>query len=256
MSRFHLRIYRDKESLSKAVADQVVHILEDAIGSRGIFHFVLTGGNTVQDLYKLLAGFPHVNRIDWSKGLFFWGDERIVPPDDPESNYGQAHQLFLSHIGLKPENICRIRGELKPTEAAQDYQFQLSQAASEGLAWPRFDLVLLSLGSDGHIASIFPGKITEAERNSPVLVTHAEYEGRPTQRVSLTPIVFNSSRRIIVLAVGESKAVALENVLSGDGDPEMYPALRIHPDHGEVMWFVDESAASLLPERLRDQNLQ
>ena len=256
MTRIQLQIYKDRESLSKAVAEHIVQILVDVIDKQGKFYIVLTGGNTVKGLYKLLAEPPYLNKIDWRKGFFFWGDERMVSPDDPESNFGQAYHLFLSHFRLKAENIYRIRGELMPSDAAQDYQYQLSQNASEGLAWPRFDLVLLSMGSDGHVASIFPGEVTESERNSPVLVTHAEYEGRPAERVSLTPMVFNSSKRVIFLAVGENKAAALATVLSGDGDSELYPALRIQPDCGEVTWFVDEAAASLLPKELQAQNLR
>jgi 6-phosphogluconolactonase len=248
MPRSNVQIYHSLEALSKAVADQFTEIVTEATNQYGCFTVALTGGNTVKDLYRLLAYPPYVGKIDWSKGRFFWGDERMVPPDHPESNYGQSHHLFLRHVDVKSEYIYRIHGELAPLAAVEDYQNRLRENASEGLAWPRFDLVLLSMGSDGHIASIFPGDPLETEENAPVILTSAEYEGRPALRVSLTPLVFNSAEEIIFLVSGESKAAALEKVLCGDGDPENYPALRIHPNKGEVAWFVDEEAASLLPE--------
>jgi 6-phosphogluconolactonase len=248
MSGTNVHIYRNLEVLSQAVADQFTNIVTEATQQVGHFTVALTGGNTVKDLYKLLAHPPYVGKIDWAKGRFFWGDERLVPPDHPESNYGQSQHLFLDHVDVKPENIYRMRGELEPKEAVKDYQNKLKEIASEGLAWPRFDLVLLGMGSDGHIASIFPNDPTEIEENAPVIFTKGEYEGRPAFRISLTTPVFNSAKEIIFLVSGKRKATVLKKVLCGDDDPENYPALRIHPDKGRVTWFVDEEAASLLPE--------
>jgi 6-phosphogluconolactonase len=250
MSQVHVQIYQDGESLSKAVADHFTQTVVMAIHKQGYFRIVLTGGNTVRGLYELLATPAYMSRIDWSKGFFFWGDERMVPPENTESNYGQADQLFLHSVGARPERIYRIRGELEPIKAAEDYTVKLREIAPRGMRWPHFDLVLLGMGTDGHIASIFPGEIKGAETGSPVIVTDAEYHDRPAQRVSMTPMVLNSTERIFFLVTGENKAIALEKVLSRNGKPEDYPALRIHPAHGEVIWFIDAAAASLLPEEL------
>jgi 6-phosphogluconolactonase len=252
MSRVNIHIYQDLEALSKAVADQFTDIVVEAAKQYGRFTVALTGGNTVKDLYELLAFPPYIGKIDWAKGRFFWGDERMVPPDHPESNYGECHHLLLHHVGVKSENIYRIRGELEPLQAVEDYQKRLRENAFEGLVWPRFDLVLLGMGSDGHIASIFPGDSLGTEEDAAVIFTNAEYDGRPALRVSLTPLVFNSAKEIMFLVSGKNKAAILEKVLRGDGDPENYPALRIHPDNGEVTWFVDEEAASLLPKMYFD----
>ena len=243
-----IQIYPDLNALSKAAADAFILIALDAIQRKGRFSVALTGGTTVQSLYQILASQAFRDRLDWTKGLFYWGDERLVPPDHAESNYGQANQLFLCRLDIKPENIFRIRGELPLSKAVEDYRKQLKKNADEGLDWPCFDLVLLSLGSDGHIASIFPGEISEAERTSPVIAIRAEFEGRPADRVSLTPLVFNSARNIFLLVAGENKRKAFNRIFSGKGDPAQLPALGIRPRDGRIIWFVDKDAAGLLSQ--------
>ena len=244
----NVHIYRNLEALSQAVADQFTDIVNEATKRTGHFTVALTGGNTVKDLYKLLAHPPYVEKIDWAKGRFFWGDERMVPPDHPESNYGQSHHLFLRHVNVKPRNINRIRGEWEPLAAVEDYQNRLRENASKGLDWPRFDLVLLGMGTDGHIASIFPGELSIENNTSPVIAVTADYQGRPGKRVTLTPVVFNSARYIFFLVTGENKAPILKKVLCGDGVSNKLPAFRIHPQEVVITWFVDEAAASLLPQ--------
>ncbi len=254
MSNKNIEVFRDLDSLIETAAQVFVDAAHKAIAERGIFTVVLTGGNTVKDLHVLLASPANRRKIAWEKVRFFWGDERQVPPDHPESNYGQARDLFLSHVGAREENIFRIRGELEPQEAVNDYEEKLRENASGNLDWPRFDLVFLSMGSDGHIASIFPGVISEVERCSPVLATTADYQGRPAQRVSMTPLVFNSARQILLLVSGKGKAAVLRKVLCGEGDARYYPALRIHPKDGEVVWFIDEAAATQLPKDFFDHD--
>jgi 6-phosphogluconolactonase len=250
MLQTDVQIYQDLDTLSKAVADRFLDVVTEASKLRSYYYVALTGGNTVRNLYVLLSHPPYIDEIDWSKGHLFWGDERLVPPDHSESNFRQSYDLLLRHVGVKPENIYRVRGELERSEAVEDYRIKLRENASEGLEWPRFDLVLLGMGSDGHVASIFPGHPTEG--NFPVISTSADYEGRPALRVSLTPPVFNSAREIFFLVAGEGKASALEKVFCGDSDPENFPALRIHPKMGRVTWFVDQAAASYLPKEFRN----
>jgi 6-phosphogluconolactonase len=248
MSLRFINVFRDLDALSESAADAFTESARQAIDQKGNFTVVLTGGDTVKRLHARFAFPEFKSKIAWENIRFFWGDERLVPPEHPESNYGQAQQLFLNRVGVRPENIFRIRGELAPEDAVRDYTEKLKENAAAGNEWPHFDLVFLGMGSDGHIASIFPGEISQDEQDSPVVATFAEYEGRPSQRVSLTPMVFNSAKEIIFLVSGDSKAAVLEKVIQGEGNEEQYPALRIHPKDGQVQWFVDEAAASLLPK--------
>jgi len=243
MALGEIQVYPELKALSEAAAEQFIMIASNAVKRRGSFSVALTGGSTVRSLYQVLANPPSRDQLDWNKGLFYWGDERLVPPDHPESNYGQAYHLLLSHLDVKPERIFRIQGELPSSEAIEDYQGQLKKHADKRLDWPRFDLVLLSLGLDGHIASLFPGKITDEERNSPVIATSAEIEGQPVERVSLTPMVFNSARNIFFMVVGEKKSDAFRWVLLREKNLAQLPALRIQPRRGKIIWFVNEDAA-------------
>jgi 6-phosphogluconolactonase len=248
-----IRICENLESLSMAAAQSFIQMSRESIDRKGSFIVALTGGRTTKTLFRTLSLSENAREVEWEKILFFWGDERVVPPDHPESNFGQAYQLLLSRVKARPENLFRIRGELTVDEAIEDYRIKLRENAANSLNWPRFDLVFLGLGLDGHIASILPGSITEQERISPVIATTFDYQDRPAGRVSLTPLVFNSAREILFLVSGKEKASILRRVLQGNGDPQDLPALRIHPQKGCVTWLVDEEAASLLPEDLRDR---
>ena len=241
----HVSILDDLEALSRSAAEQFVSLAKAALATRGRFDVALSGGATPQALYRLLAQPPYLARLPWPQIHFFWGDERCVPPDHPDSNYYQARLALLDHIAVPPANVHRIWGELEPTAAAQDYARQLRSASAEdGLDWPRFDLILLGLGADGHTASLFPGPITPAEAHSPVIAVSAHYAGRPAQRVSLTPLVFNTAVNVIFLVTGAAKSEALAATLTGPRDPERWPAQRIQPARGSVAWLVDQAAAT------------
>jgi 6-phosphogluconolactonase len=247
-----IRIFSDLEALSTAAAQEFFRLAEKSIAASEEFRVILTGGSTVVRLYQILSDEPYKTEIPWDKILFFWGDERLVPPDHPESNYGQAMKLLLSYVPIKAENIYRIRGELNPDKAVQEYTDQLRRLAGSSGTWPRFDLVLLGMGSDGHVASIFPGSKMEEGNRLPVLATIGNYEGRPAQRVTLTPFIFNPARQILFLVAGDSKAHAVKEVFSEGSDPKNWPALRIKPMDGRVTWMLDEAAASQLPASIRD----
>jgi 6-phosphogluconolactonase len=182
--------------------------------------------------------------LDWAKTFIFWGDERCVPPDDEGSNYRQAMDTLLSHVSIPDENIQRIKGELEPADASRNYAHILKAYASPNLNWPRFDLVLLGMGQDGHTASLFPG--SKVETASPTQAVTANYQGRPANRVTLTSLVFNSARKIFFLVTGESKATTLARVINGEHQPEELPAQRIRPTNGKLIWLVDEAAGSKL----------
>jgi 6-phosphogluconolactonase len=198
-------------------------------------------------VYALLGDLPFKQQIPWAKSHLFWGDERLVPPEHPGSNYGQVARLLLARLPLPPGNVHRAKGELTEEACVADYKAQLKRFAGEGRDWPRFDLVLLGMGSDGHTASLFPGPIAANEWREPVVSVNADYDGRPSKRITLTPLVLNGGRRIVFLVTGTKKAKALAAVLQGPYQPETWPAQRIRCEQCSITWLVDEAAAALLP---------
>jgi 6-phosphogluconolactonase len=237
-----LRMFPSAEALSQAAARTFIRSAAAAIEVRGRFLAAISGGNTPTGMYTLLADPAMHRQVDWTRIFLFWTDERCVPPEQPGSNYGEAHRMLLQHVPIPEENVLRMRGELPPAEAAADYARILSSFATPPWEWPQFDLVLLGLGEDGHIASLFPGSPVEAR--TPTLAVTANYQDRPAQRVTLTPLVFNTARQIVFLVSGTSKAHALASVLEDSQEPKKYPALRIRPYDGELIWLVDMAAAS------------
>ena len=231
-----IRIFKDADELSRAAADLFVTLAVQSIRERGRFLVALSGGSTPMALYRLLAREP----IDWTRIHVFWGDERLVLPEDAENSYGQAREALLKHIPIPTENIHRVASELDPVAAARDYASILREFAAPPLDWPRFDLVLLGLGEDGHTASLFPGSPVDA--TEPVIAVTAQYQGRPARRVTLTPLVFNAARQVIFLVTGANKAVTLKGVFSDYNSSEQIPAKRIQPADGQVTWLVDKAA--------------
>ena len=241
-----VRIFKDVESLSEAAAGLFAEKARGALQACGRFLAALNGGNTPLPLFHLLAS-RYRDELDWSRIHLFWGDERCVPPDDPGSNFGQARQALLKQLPIPEANLHRIRGELGPQEAAKDYALLLRRFAEPPLDWPRFHLVLLCLGEDGHTASLFPGSPIEA--SEPVQAVTAHYQDRPAERVSLTPPVLNGARLVLFMVSGQAKAEVLRRVLGDTRDPLSLPAQRIEPKDGKVLWLVDESAAAGLPKQ-------
>ncbi len=221
-------------------------ISKSAIMERGRFLIMLSGGFTPLKLYEKLAK----ENLDWTRVHFFWGDERCVPVDDPGNNFGQAKKVWFDNIGAT--NIHRIKSDpstgsgqrFEPARAARDYAATLKVFADAPLDWPRFDLVLLGMGEDGHTASLFPGSPVDVD--SPTLAVTANYQDRPANRVTLTPMVFNQAREIWFLVTGSSKAETLRKVLKGEYKPDVYPAQRIQPVNGNLVWMIDEAAGSKL----------
>jgi 6-phosphogluconolactonase len=239
-----INIFKDIHDLSLAAARLFVESSLQAITGRGRFLVALSGGNTPNLLYQTLAGELYRNQINWAKVHAFWGDERCVPPDDPGNCYYQARHALLDHVNIPADNIHRIQSDFEPAAAATDYARTLKVFSTPPLEWPRFDLVLLGMGDDGHTASLFPG--SPVDITSPTIAVTANYQDRPARRVSLTPLVFNSARQIIFLVSGGSKSETLASILNGEYHPEQLPAQRIRPTDGEVIWLVDEAAASRL----------
>ena len=236
------------EGLAGAAAELAAQELSAAVAQRGVASFVLAGGGTPLGLYRALASPPLAQAVPWAHIHFFWGDERLVPPDDPGSNYAAAAEALLAPLSIPTGHIHRMRGELPAEEAAADYAEQLrawATAHDPGAAhpWPRFDLVLLGLGDDGHTASLFPGSPPTVDR--PVVAVTADYQGRPAGRVTLTPPALNDAHHIVFLVSGSGKAQAVYNTLHTD-DASRFPAQRIRPIEGRVTWLLDSAAAATL----------
>ena len=238
-----VRIFQDSESMSREAATLFIEQSAQSIRKLDRFLVSLSGGSTPEHLFELLAT-DYVGRVDLVNIHLFWDDERCVPVEDAESSYGQAYRIWLSKVAIPQTNIHRINGELKPAEAAKEYATVLGQFAAPLLPWPRFDLVFLGLGEDGHTASLFAG--SPLDISQPTLAVTAHYENRPAERVTLTPQVFNTAQMIVFMAAGKNKAEIVKLILDGNYDPGNLPAQRISPKDGKVIWLLDDLAASLI----------
>lgn len=233
-----IKIFKDSDELSQSAAEAFTALANQAIAERGRFLVSLSGGSTPMKLYARLAN----EKVDWAHVHFFWGDERCVPVDDPGNTYGMMRGIFFDKIGTT--NIHRVESELEPASAAQAYAHTLSGFADAPFDFPRFDLVLLGMGDDGHTASLFPGSQVDIQ-TSTIAVT-AQYQDRPANRVSLTPKVFNQAREIWFLVTGAGKAETLRSVIKGEKNLERLPAQRIQPLNGNLVWMIDEAAGKFL----------
>ncbi|MBI2456006.1 MAG: 6-phosphogluconolactonase [candidate division NC10 bacterium] len=252
MGNRDIRILADAGELSRAAAEEFVRQAEDAVRTRALFTVALSGGSTSKAMYRLLANDDEPllrGRVPWGKIHFFWGDERHVPPDHLDSNYRTAHEAMLSRVPIPAENVHRIKAEDPDARsAAADYDQQLRtfffprRMTVEAL--PRFDLVLLGLGPDGHTASLFPG--TDAIHEQTRFVAAPWVEKLHACRITLAPPVLNNAACILVLVSGEEKAEALRTVLEGAYQPDQFPAQLIRPTLGSLLWLVDRAAARLL----------
>ena len=231
-------IFPDLAELARQAAARFAGLAADAVAARSCFTVALSGGATPTGLYHLLAQAPYRDRLPWSRIHLFWGDERCVPLDHPESNYRQAQETFISRVPIPAANVHRILGELSPDAAAHAYSAELR--AFFGDPWPTFDLILLGMGDDGHIAALFPGSPAIHETEKPVVATTGQYQDRPAQRVTLTLPAINAARDIFFLVAGAAKAPAVHAVLHGP--PAGFPAQQVHPA-GRLTWFLDEAAA-------------
>jgi 6-phosphogluconolactonase len=236
----------DANALARVAAVEVARRSAEAIAARGRFMVALSGGSTPRRVYALLAD-PRESfrdRIDWTRTHVFFGDERHVPPEDADSNYGMARDALLSRVPLPPEHVHRIRGEETDAEvAARDYEAELRSAF--GVApgeLPRFDLVLLGLGADGHTASLFPGSAALEQRSRLVVAPHVERLG--AHRITLTLPVLDAARAVAFVVSGADKAERVADVLEGPG--ATLPAGRVRPAGGDLVWLLDAPAARLL----------
>jgi len=244
---YELQLVADAEALQRVAAERFVRHARAAVQVSGRFTVALSGGSTPRAMYALLALDQAMRgAVPWDKVHVFWGDERHVPPDHADSNYHMARAQLLSKVPVPEANVQRIRGEQRDAELiARQYERTLQACfrLSPGQL-PRFDLVLLGLGSDGHTASLFPG--TSALHESWRLVAVNWVEKLQAHRITLTVPVFNNAACVMFLVAGEDKATALHAVLEGAPGPEKLPAQRIRPRDGELVWLVDRAASRLL----------
>lgn len=220
-------------------------IAQEAVKKHGRFTIALSGGGTPAGIYKLWGERPFRDQMPWQQTHLFWGDERLVPPDDPGSNYKQIADLLLPNVPIPPENVHRAKGELPTETAVADYTNQLQTFSIDGSP-PILDVVLLGMGSDGHTASLFPG--SAVQQKEWVVGVTANYDGRPAQRISLTPTIINCARHVIFLVTGGNKANTLQQVLHGPHQPEQLPVQRIQPTNGTLTWLLDTAVAQNINE--------
>lgn len=254
-SGFHgeVRILPDGAAIALRAARIFVDSANAAVREKGCFSVALAGGSTPKALYSLLAGDAGLRQqVPWPQTGFFFGDERHVGPEQPESNFRMANETMFSKVGLRPEQIHRIKGEYADAErGALEYEAELRLAF--GLAageLPRFDLILLGMGNDGHTLSLFPG--TKALHDASRLVVRNWVGKLYTERVTLTARVANNAKTALFMVTGDDKAPALKGVLEGPREPEQLPAQLIQPTNGQLLWLVDYAAAGMLAVGIRE----
>jgi 6-phosphogluconolactonase len=239
-------IVSDVHAVYRAAAELFVSTAIDAVDARGRFMVALAGGSTPRGLYSLLATDQRLRaQVPWEQCEFFWGDERHVPPEHPDSNYRMAWEAMLSRVPIRPERVHRVRAEEPDAARAADlYEAELRRTFPGDIAMPRFDLILLGLGADGHTASLFPGTGVLLEQTRLVAATRVESLG--AERITMTYPLLNAARGVMFAAAGEEKARAVRDVLRPlPGAPDL-PARLVQPTDGVLVWVIDRAAASLL----------
>ena len=242
-------VVQDLQELSTVAATLFARLAAEAVAARGRFSAALSGGSTPRGMYRRLAE-ANGPAVPWPQVHLFWGDERVVPPTDPENNFSQARHALIEHVPIPSDHVHPIRTDLAPEPAARLYAAELE--AFFGSAWPQFDLVLLGMGEDGHVAALFPGSPALAETTRPVVASAGTYQGRPGQRITLTLPAINAARHVLLLVGGAAKAPAARAVLTGlagpAGSPGTLPAHHVRPSPGRLTWILDAAAA----EGIRD----
>jgi 6-phosphogluconolactonase len=242
-----VRVLPESAALSRAAADEFLRAGVDAAERRGRFTVALSGGSTPKAIFGLLAADKAAgrNKLPWDKVQVFFGDERHVPPDHPDSNYRMANESLLSKVSIPPANVHRVRAELDAARAAVEYENELRTVfGTRTEDVPCFDLIMLGLGPDGHTASLFPGSTALHERRALVAATWVEK--LKSHRITFTYPLLNAAAEVLFVAGGADKADMLRNVLRGDPSGQIYPAQEVRPAAGRLLWLVDEAAAGKL----------
>ena len=248
-----VRILKDAAAIAKFAAAKFLEIAKSAVGEKGLFTVALAGGSTPKALYSLLVDDPALrSQLPWDRMHMFFGDERHAGPTDPESNFRMASEAMLSKAPLKPEQVTRIKGEYADTEkAALEYEQELKAFFKLGLGeLPRFDLVLVGMGDEGHALSLFPG--TNALHPGERIVVRNWVGKLYTERITITAPVASNAANVIFMVTKPDKALALKAVLEGPFEPEQLPSQLIQPVNGKLLWLVDTAAGAMLTSGIRE----
>lgn len=248
-----IRILPDGAAIAKRAAQEFVRAAAAAVNSKGSFNVALAGGSTPKALYSLLVNDLALrSQVPWDKMHLFFGDERHVAPDHPDSNFRMATEAMISKSPLKPGQATRIKGEYFDAEqAALEYEKALREyfKLKEG-EYPRFDLLLAGMGNEGHTLSLFPG--TKALHADGRLVVRNWIGKLYTERITLTAPAASNAALVLFMVTGADKAPALKAVLEGPFEPEQLPAQLLQPQNGKSLWLVDTAAASMLSTGIRE----
>jgi 6-phosphogluconolactonase len=236
-----IAIFDDKHTLSQHAAEYIMRIAQESIDRYGHFTIALTGGTTPGEAYSLLASEPIKSQIDWRLVHIFWGDERCIPHNNPESNFYLAQEVLLDKIAIPKSHIHPVPADQPDRDAAsQAYTVEMQYTfGTDGI--PRFDLIHLGMGPEGHTASLFPHQASLHEKNR--LVMPVSVPKPPPDRLTFTPPLLNAARNVLFSVTGSEKAEALHAVLEGEYQPDEYPAQIVRPTNGEVMWMLDRAVA-------------
>jgi 6-phosphogluconolactonase len=238
-------IYPDAASLAEAAAATFVRVTTDAVSKHGRAFVALSGGTTPRQMGELLKTEPYRDQVPWGQIDVFWGDERWVPEESPDSNAGVARRTFLDDVPIPADQIHPFPTKgLEPAAAAEAYARTMREVIGAGDTVPRFDLVLLGMGDDGHTASLFPG--TTEGRKGPALAVAHYVPKLDATRLTLAAPVLNAGREVVFLVSGQGKAPTLAAVLEGPERADEFPSQLIRPVDGQLVWLVDRAAASQL----------
>jgi 6-phosphogluconolactonase len=238
----HVEVWPDPGLITTRAAELFAETARQAVAANDHFRVALAGGSTPRALYELLAGETYAPQIPWEETHVFWSDERCVAPTDDESNYHMAYEAMLRRVPVPEGQIHRMRGEDEPHEAALDYAKILKETFEENP--PRFDLILLGMGEDGHTASLFPESPALDDKEQ--LVAAPFVEKLKAHRLTMTLRTINAASVVMFLVAGAGKAKTLQAVLEGERKGKRYPSQLVEPEHGELVWLVDEAAAKAL----------
>jgi 6-phosphogluconolactonase len=247
------RILPDGAAIAKRAAQEFVQAAASAVREKNSFNVALAGGSTPKTLYRLLVNDTALrSQVPWDKIHLFFGDERHVAPDHPDSNFRMATEAMISNSPLKPEQVTRIKGEYPDTqEAALEYEEALREYFKlKAGEYPRFDLLFVGMGNEGHTLSLFPG--TKALHADGRIAVRNWVGKLYTERITLTAPAASNAVRIIFMVTGADKALALKAVLEGPYEPEQLPAQLLQPQNGKLLWLVDRAAGSMLTSGIRD----
>jgi 6-phosphogluconolactonase len=239
MDNTEIKVVPDPKALCEEAARRIITVAEAKLAdNQHYFSLVLSGGSTPKALYEMLAAEPYRSQLNWSRVEIYFGDERCVPPDHPDSNFLMANTAMLSKLPMPDANIHRMRGELSPAAAAMEYGQLLKQKFADGGP----DMVLLGMGDEGHTASLFPG--TEALKETHHRCVANFVPKLNAWRITMTYPFINRSQTIMMLIAGQNKAATIEQVLEGPRHVELYPIQGIRPT-GKLIWLLDVAAASM-----------